>query len=916
MRKKIYYISSQNRTLPPQMTVSFPMNAERLKKIEEIYNAVSDAAADQREIRLKELCGADAELRREVESLLSFENDSQKFLDAPPESLIAEMFADAEKRTDLTGREISHYKILNLLGRGGMGEVYLAQDTILNRQVAVKILPAELIEKLDRLRRFELEAKSASALNHPNILTIHEFGSEKDCHYIVMEFVRGVSLSEKMASGQLKLTETLGIVSQIASALAEAHEAQIVHRDIKPENIMIRADGYVKVLDFGLAKLLERESATDRASLEDPTKPLLRTAFGMIMGTAPYMSPEQARGQAVDTRTDIWSLGVVLYEMLTAQKPFSGETPADTIAAILSHDPPPISSYGRNFPAELNVIVARTLAKNVAERYQTAGELRADLEKVRRRLEYDENLDQPAETAVFNVLTNEASRISTVSSKIANDSPPRTNKFRYAVFALVLVALIVAGYFAFNSFGNKQKIDSIAVLPFENSTRNADLNFVSDGLSEALIDRLAQLPQLKVIARNSSFAFRGASPDLSEIAAKLRVRAVVTGSITQIGDEFLIRVDVVDAVENTHLTGGQFRRKVGDLLAIQSEIAAMIAGKLQLKLSPAQTKRFAENGTENSEAYRYYLNGLVELNGPLDIRSRAFEYFQKAVEFDPDFAAAHTEIAWIYWSQANGSGDPRVAMPKAKAATGKALAIDPELAKAHALKAMIHEYEFDWKAAENEYRKAIELSPNLDFTRNNFAFFLSTMGRQTEALAELEQQSIRDPLNRRLNLLNKGMVLTQSRKFDDALQAYREAQTVEPDKEVPPFALAYVYAGKGAYKEAAELYKKSVELVGGDQKYSQSLVYLAAAYAEIPEKRDDARTILNRLETTTEYKSPALLAIVYAALDENDKAVELLEKAYADRDLLLRFIGIGYEYDKLRADPRFVELIKRIGFQK
>lgn len=894
------------------------MDSERLKKIEEIYNAVLDVAPDKREIFLKEECGDDPELRQEIESLISFENNSQNFLDTPFESLVAEMISTKEKRENLAGKEISHYKIQRIIGKGGMGEVYLADDTKLNRRVAIKVLPAELIENQDRLRRFELEAKSASALNHPNILTIHEFGIENDLHFIVMEFVNGKSLSEKIAEGGLTLGEKLDIVMQVASALSQAHEAGIVHRDIKPENILIRNDGYVKVLDFGLAKLIEQQPVLNNESLEEPTKKLVRTGLGVIMGTAPYMSPEQARGVNIDTRTDIWSLGVCFYELLTGQKPFFGETHADVIAKLLSSEPKPLSSFNQDFPPELDRIGSKALTKNVEARYQSAKEFRADLDKIRKRLEFNESFDQAAQTLPFQALTNEEKALSTVSPGAADDSSQTIiSRFRYPIFALILLTMVLtAVYFAYFSSTNKSKIDSIAVLPFENSTNNADLNFVSEGLSEALIDQLSQFSQLKVIARNSSFSFRGANNDLREIASKLGVQAVVTGNVTQEGDELLVRFDVVDPIQNTQITGGKFRRKVSNLSSVQNEIARMIAGKLELKPTSSQSKRLAENATENSEAYRYYLNGLVELNGPLDIRSRALEYFEKAVELDPNFAEAHTEIAWIYWSQANDSSDPRVLMPKAKTATERALEIDSDLAKAHVLKAMVSEYEFDWQTAENEYQRAIELSPNLDFALNNYAFFLSVLGKQNEALAKLEQNKLRDPLNQRLFLLQKGIILTQARKFDEALDVYREAQSVEPTKEVPKFSLGYAYAGKGLYKEAAEAYKKSVELIGGEQKYSQALVYLAAAYAKIPEKRDEARVIMTRIEAMSEYKSPAILAIGYAALNENDRAMQLLEQSYVEHDLLLRFIGTGYEYDGLRNDPRFIELTQKIGLTK
>jgi eukaryotic-like serine/threonine-protein kinase len=891
------------------------MNSERLKQIEEIYNAALEIAPTGREKFLRDACGGDADLRREIESLLSFEKNADSFFDSPIDALAAEMFSERETRADLTGRKISHYRIEKLLGAGGMGEVYLAEDAELKRRVAIKVLLAEVAGDKDRVRRFVQEAHSASALNHPNILTIHEFGVENDLHFIVMEFVRGMSLREKLARGGLTLDETLDVAAQTASALAEAHEAGIIHRDIKPENIMIRSDGYVKVLDFGLAKLVEREPLQPDVGTEDLTTELLRTKIGSVIGTAAYMSPEQARGVHVDFRTDIWSLGVCLYEMLAGRSPFSGETRMDIIASVISSEPQPISSFGQDIPAELDWIVSKALSKNVEGRYQTAKELRADLEKIRKRIEFEISVSRLPHTDPGRGITQEEkihSTASTVAASVMEQT--QINRFRYPIFALVLLAAVsFAGYFVFVSIKENRRIDSIAVLPLENSSGSPDLNFVSDGLSEALIDRLSLLPQLKVIARNSSFAFRGAKADLREIAQKLGVRAIVTGSVAQIGDELIIRIDVVDAVENTHLAGGNFRRKSGDLLGIQSEIARMTAEKLQLKLTSSQSKRLAGNETENSEAYRFYLNGLVELNGASNVRNRALEYFEQAAALDPNFAAAHTEIAWVYWSQANASGDPRELMPKAKAATERALEIDPEYAKAHALKAMLREYEFDWQGAESEYRRAIELSPSLNFARNNYAFFLSIMNRQEEALAELNQQNARDPINQRMFLLQKGIILVQARRFDDALGAYREAQAVETTREVPRFALGYAFAGKGLYNEAADYYRKSVEQLGGEEKYSQPLVYLAATYAKIPEKRNEARAILRRIETMDEYTSPALLAAVHTALGNNDKAMELLEQAYVDRDLLLRFIAVGYEYDGLRRDPRFADLTRRLG---
>lgn len=918
----------------------------RLKQIEDIYQAVIDQPLEKRSSFLDDFCGDDHELRGEVESLLRYDDVSSDFdfIDSPPASLAAEMFSQDDEKGALAGRQIGHYTVDRLLGEGGMGEVYLAEDTRLHRRVALKVLRQSIVVDAERLMRFEREAQAASALNHPNILTVHEFGETDGIHFIASEFVDGLTLRHKLVADLLDQAEALDIAIQVTSALSAAHEAGITHRDIKPENIMVRQDGYVKVLDFGLAKLTQKDTESTSAGSEDPT--VHHTKPGAVMGTAGYMSPEQARGLRIDARTDMWGLGVVIYEMLTKRRPFLGETSADIIVSVLSTEPPPLSSYLHDPPAELEWIVSKALSKNVEGRYQTAKELRADLEKIKKRIEFGENLTR-SEGVKSQI--DEANRDETGRSTVEQTAPTSGNgaaptsdgndassdersfwssvsfadvvatqvqahRLRSSLVALLVFALASSAvYLIFLAPRASAQIDSIAVLPFENLSGNPDLAYVSDGLSESLIDRLSQLPQLKVISRNSSFKFRGANIHLRDAAYQMGARAIVTGSVTMINGDLAVRMDIVDTAENRHLTGGQYRRKVDDLIRFPNEIAQSAAEQLRLKLTDSQSKRLTENGTENSEAYRYYLSGLVDLNGPQDGRGRALEYFERAVELDPDFAAAHTEIAWIYWSEANGSGNPHELMPKARAATERALAIDPNQAKAHCLQAMVNEYEFDWSGAEAEYKRCIELSPNLDFARNNYAFFLSIMGRQQEALAELEQQSLRDPINRRLGLLQKGIVLTQARRFDDALQAYQEAQAVEPAKDVPNFSLAYAYAGKGLYNEAAAYYSKSVASLGGEEKYSQPLVYLAATYAKMPEKRGEARVILTRIEVTSRYASPALLAAVYAALDDNDKAMELLEQAYIKRDLLLRFIGTGYEYDGLRGDPRFKDLLRRMG---
>lgn len=932
------------------------MTADRWNKIKELFSAAQGLPENERAEFLRSACGGDAGLQTEVENLIASHSDDSFLEDSAvadaadlltspvsdPNSL--HVSTDAPQRLELGTTLNDRYQIIRRLGRGGMGEVYLAIDSRINRNVAIKLLHPDLVSNKESLRRFALEAQAVSALNHPHIMTIYDFQTaDEGTVFIVAEYVDGRTLNHLI--GEIDVDKALDISIQVSSALSAAHEAGITHRDVKPENIMVRRDGYIKVLDFGLAKLTQQgiPSTSSDSDSEAPTQALPRTKPGMIMGTAAYMSPEQARGMPVDARTDVWSLGAVMYEMLTGRRPFTGESQADIIVSVLVTDPPPISTVRAGLPAELEAIVTKALSKDVATRYQTTEEMRGDLEKVRKRIQFDDSLagsfdgaargrDAGEDATIISTAENfgvataaDAARptdgggdgapasFQRLWSLTASTGPAGSRRPLIIGLAVVLLA-VLGGYFAFIAPARSEQIDSIAVLPFANLSSNPDLAYLSDGLSETLIDRLAALPQLKVISRSSSFKFRGADVDPENVALQLNVRAIVTGSVAQNGDDVTIRIDIIDTADNRQLGGGHFRRKAADIVSIQNEIARTAVEQLRLKLTDSQARRITDRATENSEAYRYYLSGLVELNGPLFVRSKALDYFERAVELDPDYAAAYAEIAWVYYSQAMGSGDPHELMPKAKAAAEQASALDPDLAKAHVVQAMVKENEFDWPGAEREYRLAIEKSPNLDFARNNYAFFLSVMGRQDEALAELEESRIRDPINQRLLLLHKGMILTQARRFDEALRVYQEAQALEPEKEVPNFSLAYAYAGKGSYNEAAGYYRRSVEMFGGEEKYSQPLVYLAATYAKMPEKEGEARAILKRIETMDEYSSPALVAAVYAALGENDRAIELLEQAYIKRDLLLRFIETGYEYDGLRQDPRFIDLTKRMGF--
>lgn len=925
------------------------MTPERWNKIKDLFSSAEDLPEPERDEFLLRACDGDLGLKEEVEKLLSSARDDaflegsavieavSMFEDESTAAMGISSFEDTPPRFAPRSTVNDRYEILHLLGRGGMGEVYLANDKRINRNVALKVLHPDLVSSKESLRRFAREAQAVSALNHPNIMTIYEFDKTDDgSSFIVSEYIEGKSLNRQIGAG-IETGRALDIAIQTASALSAAHQAGITHRDVKPENVMIRPDGYVKVLDFGLAKLTDREKgsgdSTDSGS-EDPTIAIHKTRPGAVMGTAAYMSPEQARGLHVDARTDIWSLGVVLYEMLTGRRPFVGDTSADTIVAVLLREPRSITSYLPELPAELEWIVSKALSKNVEERYQTIKQFRADLEKLKRQVEF-ESASQQSGNVVSGAVKSHLKAVATADGdarpthdggredrrrswplrsffRLAEEAKTRTLRFSLAAVALVAV-LLSATYFGLTRFRTVVQIDSIAVLPFDNPSGDPAIASISGGLSDALIDRFSQLPQLKVISRRSSFKFRGADVDLKDVAAQLGVRAVVTGSVSKVGDQIAVRIDVVDPADNRQLSGGQYQRSSADLARIPYDIARSAVDQFKLKLTDDQSRRFAKRGTENSESFRYYLNGLVALDGESDGRERARAFFAKAIEIDPEFALAYAEIAWLYWGDANGSSDPRAVMPKARAAAEKALAIDPELAKAHVAMAAIYEYDFDWQGAEAEYRQAIDLSPSLDSARNNYAFFLSVLNRPTEALEQLEEQNSRDPLNKRLALLQKAIVLVQAKRFDEALQAYQAAQAAEPSKPVPDFALGYAYAGKGMPSDAEVYYKKAIDDLGGRDKYSQPLVYLAAEYAKRPERRIEARAMLAKIEAMNTYTSPALLAIVYAALDEKDKAMELLERSYIERDLLLRYIRTGYEYDSLRTDPRFQDMERRVG---
>ena len=835
------------------------------------------------------------------------------------------------------GTRLGRYEVRSLLGTGGMGEVYLAYDTSLRRQVAIKLLPVDFTQNKTRLSRFEREAYAASSLNHPNILTIHEIGEHDGHHFIATEYVDGQSLRQHISRGSLQLREVLEVAQQIASALAAAHQAGIVHRDIKPENVMLRSDGLVKVLDFGLAKLVDEATVPTtqpEMDTEAPTRTrvMVNTEPGMVMGTANYMSPEQARGLEVDPRSDTWSLGVVLYEMVAGRLPFEGATTTDVLSMILHHQPLSLLVHSSDVPAELERIVEKALTKEKDERYQTVKDLGLDLKRLKQHLELEAELERsitPEEGArragqtamdrsalstsgaTAAAPTAEGSAAHTISSAeyIVSEIKQHKRGALLVLTAVVVAVAVVLAYFAY-SRARSQAISSVAVLPFSNTGGDPNMEYLSDGISESLINALSQLPELKVIARSSAFQYKGKEVDLQEVAKALGVQAIVTGRIVQRGDSLQISAEMVDARDKTQLWGEQYSRKSTDLQSVQQEITRAISAKLRLRLTGAEEQQLSKRATTNPQAYQLYLNGVFHRRkGGFENGRKAIDYFNQAVATDPQFALAFTGVADAYrYLAVNSVLDPKEAYPKARAAAQKALELDESLAETHVALGMIKHDEWDWAGAEREFRRAIELNTNLAEAHFRYAQYLAKMERQTDGLAEIKRAQELDPL--RIPLRGQEAAnLYFARRYDEALQQLQNLLKMDPDQSVSRAYLGYTYAAKGMYPQAIEEYQKVISLEG---ETTSTLCYLGNALA-MSGKRSEAQAILAKLKSGKEYVSPAELAVLYVGLGDSEGALASLEKAYADHDLQIGLLKVDPNLDSLRSDPRFHALMRKVG---
>lgn len=777
-----------------------------------------------------------------------------------------------------SGKRLGPYEIVSPIGEGGMGEVYRAVDTRLDREVAIKVLPENLARDAGPLNQFEIEAKTLASLSHPNILAIHDFRKEGGIHFAVMELLKGETLRGLIRHGPVPSAKVIRIGATIAEGLSAAHSKDIVHRDLKPENVFLTEDGGVKILDFGLAL-----SGTVETS--DETR---ETIPGTVIGTVNYMSPEQARGEKLDARSDIYSLGCILYEMVSGRAPFTRKSAADTLAAILKEDVTEDDDGLMVASPELRELIRRCLEKDHAERFQSARDLSLALR-----------------------MLSSASQSMQLSAMLF---PPRhRRRWRLAALPVLASLLALVVYVVFTHRG--ESIHSVAVLPFVNEGREAEIEYLCDGLTESLINNLSQAPGLRIMARSTVFHYKGRDIDPRRVGKELHVGAVLTGSVGLREGMLLIRAELVNLSDGSQLWGQQYSRRPADILALQTEISKEISDALRLRLSGLEQKRIARHYTDDAEAFQLYLRGRYCWNKRTpEGLARGIDFFKAAIDRDPSFALAYAGVADSYVVMGGyGFVKPSDAYPKAKDAAQKALAIDSTLAEAWAPLALASStYDWNWADAEKEFRHSLDLNSNYPTTHQWYALFLSDVGRIVEGLAEMEKAEELDPLSLIINT-DHGLLLRIARRDQEAIEQLKKTIKMDPSFPLAHAELRVVYEEKGMFEPAIEELAASMAVSNADPTRVKEL---REAY-----RRDGSmgywQTLLNAAEDRRQHGgevSAFELAHLFLRLGQKDEAIRWLDAAFAEGAAGLTWLKVDPRFDDLRDDPRFVRLLDSMRF--